>query len=48
MKRGLAELAAFVIGYMALRYLNDAPAWGACIGGWVLAMWVSLGMKRGA
>lgn len=46
MKRGLAELAAFMAGYLALRYLNDAPTWGACIGGWVLAMWVSLGLKK--
>lgn len=46
MKRGLFEFLAFASGYLALALILHAPSWRACIGGWVLAMWVSLGMKK--
>jgi len=48
MIRGLFEVIAFLLGYLFLKYVSQAPEFGAVIGGWVLAMWVSLGMKRGA
>lgn len=46
MRKGLAEMVGFLTGYLLLHFLYDAPSWGACIGGWVLAMWISLGIRK--
>lgn len=48
MIRGLFEVGAFLLGYLFLKYVSHAPEFGAVIGGWVLSMWASLGMKRSA
>lgn len=46
MKQGFFEIVAFAIGYIVMVYVMNAPSWGACLGGWMLAMWVSLGLKK--
>lgn len=46
MKQGLYELVAFVVGYLVMIFIMESPGWAACLGGWMLAMWVSLGLKK--
>ena len=48
MKRAIMEGIGFLGGYFWVRLACDGPEWAAFIAGIVIAMWVSLGMKRGA
>lgn len=42
----MKEVIAFFTGYFAITLIGNGPSWAGMIGGWVLAGWINLGLKK--